>query len=55
MIRHYDVTGKICPKYYVDHPDKWEEFLQDVDAQIKEVEKEVEAAAENTAKKGLGS
>lgn len=55
VIRHYDVTGKICPKYYVDHQDKWEEFLQDVDAQIKEVEKEVEAAAENTAKKGLGS
>ena len=21
VIRHYDVTGKECPKYYVDHPD----------------------------------
>ena len=21
VIRHYDVTGKICPKYYVDHPE----------------------------------
>ncbi len=45
VIRHYDVTGKICPKYYVDHPEQWEKFLQDVDAQIKEVEKEVRAAS----------
>ena len=30
IIRHYDVTGKECPKYYVDHPDKWEAFLDDV-------------------------
>lgn len=26
VIRHYDVTGKICPKYYVEHPDAWDEF-----------------------------
>ena len=26
VIRHYDVTGKICPKYYVDHPEAWEDF-----------------------------
>ena len=26
VIRHYDVTGKICPKYYVDHPEAWEAF-----------------------------
>lgn len=30
VIRHYDVTGKICPKYFVDHPDVWREFLSDV-------------------------
>ena len=24
VIRHYDVTEKICPKFYVDHPDAWE-------------------------------
>lgn len=23
VIRHYDVTGKICPKYYVEHEDAW--------------------------------
>lgn len=27
VIRHYDITGKICPKYFVDHEDKWQEFL----------------------------
>ena len=23
IIRHYDVTGKICPKYYVENEDEW--------------------------------
>ena len=23
VIRHYDVTRKICPKYYVEHEDAW--------------------------------
>lgn len=27
VIRHYDVTGKICPKYFVDHEDAWQQFL----------------------------
>lgn len=26
IIRHYDVTGKECPKYFVTYPQKWEEF-----------------------------
>ena len=29
--RHYDVTGKECPKYFVEHPDAWEQFLADVE------------------------
>ncbi len=41
VIRHYDVTGKICPKYYVDHPEEWEQFKEDVGEQIKAVEQEV--------------
>lgn len=41
VIRHYDVTGKICPKYYVDHPEAWEQFKTDVGEQIKVVEQEV--------------
>lgn len=26
VIRHYDVTGKLCPKWYVEHPDEWEKL-----------------------------
>ncbi len=26
VIRHYDVSGKICPKYYVEHPEAWEDL-----------------------------
>lgn len=32
LIRHCDVTGKICPKYWVEHPDAWEQFKADVAA-----------------------
>lgn len=32
VIRHYDVTGKECPRYYVRHPDAWKKFLADVQA-----------------------
>ncbi|MFR7591322.1 MAG: N-acetylmuramoyl-L-alanine amidase family protein [Longibaculum sp.] len=31
VIRHYDVTGKICPKYFVDHPDAWKKFLNSLE------------------------
>ena len=30
VIRHYDVTGKICPKYFVDNPDEWDAFKDNV-------------------------
>jgi len=30
IIRHYDVTGKICPKYFVEDEDAWETFKADV-------------------------
>lgn len=30
IIRHYDVTGKKCPKYYVEHEDKWLQLKKDV-------------------------
>ena len=32
VIRHYDVTGKECPLYYVEHEDAWEAFRQEVQA-----------------------
>lgn len=30
IIRHYDVTQKACPKYYVEHPEAWEKLKEDV-------------------------
>ncbi len=30
IIRHYDVTGKVCPKYYVEHPDAWDKLKDDI-------------------------
>lgn len=30
VIRHYDVTGKNCPKYFVENPDAWELFKTDL-------------------------
>ena len=34
VIRHYDVTGKDCPKYYVENPDAWLKMKSDIAAQI---------------------
>lgn len=36
IIRHYDVSGKKCPLYFVDHEDEWEVFKDDVMEYIKE-------------------
>lgn len=36
IIRHYDVTGKNCPKYFVEHEDEWEVFKSDVAKYIQE-------------------
>ena len=30
IIRHYDITGKQCPLYFVTHEDVWEQFKKDV-------------------------
>ena len=31
VIRHYDITGKECPRYFVRNEAAWEQFLTDVD------------------------
>ena len=36
IIRHYDVSGKLCPKYFVEHEDEWKKFKKDVSDYIKE-------------------
>ena len=38
VIRHYDVTGKLCPKYYVENPQSWDVLLQDITAKLAEME-----------------
>lgn len=30
-IRHYDVTGKTCPKWFVDNPNEWEKFKEELE------------------------
>ena len=32
VIRHYDITGKQCPLYFVTHEDAWEQFKQEIKA-----------------------
>ena len=34
VIRHYDVTGKNCPKYFVENEDAWNDFLEDVNKKL---------------------
>lgn len=35
VIRHYDITGKECPKYYVKNQSAWDKLINDIDAQLK--------------------
>lgn len=44
VIRHYDVTGKLCPLYYVEHPEAWDAFRADVAAEM-----EAQEAAEKNS------
>lgn len=30
LLRHYDITGKLCPLYFVENEDAWEQFKADV-------------------------
>lgn len=34
IIRHFDVTGKSCPRYYVEHDEAWQQLKQDVNNKI---------------------
>lgn len=37
IIRHYDITGKCCPKYFVDHEDAWLTFKDDVMVEVEKL------------------
>ena len=36
VIRHYDVSGKECPRYFVQHPEAWDAFRAEVAAALPE-------------------
>lgn len=36
LLRHYDVTGKHCPLYYVQQPQAWENLKRDVAQAVQE-------------------
>lgn len=42
IIRHYDVTGKNCPKYFVENPEKWEQFKEDVHKKMENLKEEAQ-------------
>ena len=50
VIRHYDVTGKLCPLYYVEHEDAWQQFKADVDTAIRAGENNT--GTQNTGENG---
>ena len=37
VIRHYDVTGKNCPKYFVENEAAWEKFKSDIGIKLKKM------------------
>ena len=39
VIRHYDITGKLCPLYYVEHEDAWEQLEKDIGIKLNEYQK----------------
>jgi len=41
IIRHYDVTGKECPLYYVKNEEEWNRFKNDVINSVKADEQKV--------------
>jgi N-acetylmuramoyl-L-alanine amidase CwlA len=54
VVRHYDITGKICPKPFVDSPRAWNDFLDSIDKPVKtaaQIQDEKEAKRKAEAKK----
>ena len=39
VIRHYDITEKLCPLYYVEHEDAWEQLKKDIGTELDEYQK----------------
>lgn len=39
LLRHYDISGKLCPKYYVENEEMWETFKEDVKDMLEETDR----------------
>ena len=52
IIRHYDVTGKVCPKYYVEDLGAFKRLKEEVKGKMKE-DKELVEAVKVLQKKGI--
>ena len=35
VVRHYDINGKKCPKYYVEDKEAWKQLKEDIKEQMK--------------------
>lgn len=53
IIRHYDVTGKRCPLWYVEHPEEWEALKRRIlgGDRMEEFEKRLAAVEAVTVKR----
>jgi len=52
IIRHYDVSGKDCPRYYVKNTEGWKKLKQDV-AEVMSKDEEFENAVKVLQEKGI--
>lgn len=52
IIRHYDVTGKMCPKYYVKHPKAWKKLKKDVFRYMESKKEKLEPVEGDEKRKG---
>lgn len=39
VIRHYDVTGKNCPKYFVENEEAWKAFKEEIGERLEEYQR----------------
>ena len=53
LIRHYDVTKKQCPLYYVQHQDAWQKLKYDVSVALKGKDQELEEAVKKIVQSGI--
>jgi N-acetylmuramoyl-L-alanine amidase CwlA len=51
-IRHYDVTKKVCPKWFVDNPNEWIKFKKRLEDEVM-LEELISKYGENNVKKAL--